>query len=64
MTFFLVFLGGDGRRIPSKRVAEAVTDAAAGGTEVIVASACWFVAYDGADRMRSVVAASAAASGG
>jgi hypothetical protein len=56
---FLVFLGGDGRRIPAKMVAEAVTDAAAGRTEVIVSSACWFVAYDGADRVRSVVVASA-----
>ena len=56
---FLVFLGGDGRRIPAKMVAEAVTDAAAGRTEVIVSSAYWFVAYDGAYRVRSVVVASA-----
>ena len=65
VTFFLVFLGGDGRRIPSKNAAEAVTDAATSRGEVIVASAWWFVEFDGADRVRSIVAAmSAAASGG
>ena len=50
--------------MPSKNAAEAVTDAAAGGARVIVAIACRFVTFDGADRLRSVMAASAAASGG
>jgi len=61
---FLVFFSGDGRRIPSKNVAEAATDAAAGGADVILASAHRFVVFDGADRVRSIVAALAAASGG
>ncbi len=52
------------RRIPSKNVAEAATDAAAGGADVILASAHRFVVFDGADRVRSIVAALAAASGG
>jgi len=46
---FLVFFSGDGRRIPSKNVAEAATDAAAGGADVILASAHRFVVFDGAD---------------
>ena len=60
----LVFLGNHGRRIPSKNAAEAAMDAAAGGAGVIVAIAHRLVAFDGADRARSIVAASAAASGG
>jgi len=61
---FFVFLGGDWRRILSKIAAEAATDAAAGRAEVIVASTCQFVVIDGADRVRSIVLASAAVSGG
>ena len=58
-------LGRDGR-ITSKNAPPTVvtTGAAAGGTGVIIASACRFVVFGVAERATSTIAAAAAASGG
>jgi len=64
MSRFFVFLGGDGRGYCQKNTVEAASDAAAIGAEVIVTSACWFVAFDWADRVRSALAASITTSSG
>ncbi len=64
MKFVWFFLGGRGGEYHQKSAVEAATDAAPSRAEVIVASTCRFVAFDGANRVRSAVADLANASGG